>query len=470
MSRLHDALEASLEAMRSGADLEACLGIYPDLAERLRPALEAALAASILASEEVPAEALNRSRSRVLPLAHSLRPAPRRSLLRGVPRLAFAALGAIVALLIGGRGLIVASAAALPGDPLYAVKRTAEDIRLRFTTSTSRAEIEQEYNDRRAAEILALFNLGRVTAVTFEGVVTSMGEEAWTVGGLTVFLGEATELEGNVTPGRTVEVTGETRAGGELYADRIRLRGLDFTGTVESIEGREWVIGGQRVEVPRGTPVDAGLGLGARALASIRVEDDGDWIARRIIALGPLPPPLTATPVPTPSPAPPPTQEEDNEEIEIEGALEGISGSTWLVDGRQVLVTAGTEIEGSPDPGDQVRVRGRLQPDGVILAERIRVEEGDDGGSSDGDNTATPSATTQSPGDEDEDDEHDEPVEFTGEVEAIGPGSWVIDGQSVIVTPETEIDGGLEVGDEVRVRAVRQADGSLVAERIDRDD
>lgn len=36
------AYEVCLQALRTGASLEACLSLYPDLADELRPALQAA--------------------------------------------------------------------------------------------------------------------------------------------------------------------------------------------------------------------------------------------------------------------------------------------------------------------------------------------------------------------------------------------------------------------------------------------
>jgi hypothetical protein len=415
---------------------------------------------------------VGQSRGRLLARARTLRPSPRRRFLSGVPRLAFAALGALVVLLFGGRGLLVASAAALPGDPLYVVKRTAEDLRLRFSSTSARVELEQEYNDRRALEIHELFSLGRVSAVTFEGLVTAMSEDSWTVGDLSVLLSPETVIEGMATPGRSVEVSGETESSGAIRAHRIRLRAFEFTGTVESIEGREWVVGGARLEVPRGTPIDDGIRLGARALVSVRVDDEGQWIARRISLIGPLPPPPTATPRPSSTPEPLFTedneqQEEEGEEIELDGALESIGGSSWVVAGRQVLIGSDTEIEGHPDVGDRLRVWGVLQAGGVILAERIRIEEEDETQEAE-ETEAAPPSTTRTP--DDDEDQESERVEFTGDVESISAGIWLIGGQTVIVTPETEIDGDPEVGDSVRVRAVRLANGDLVAERIERGD
>jgi len=157
MKPLHDALESCLSALRSGADLDACLGMYPDLAESLRPALEAAQAAMALASEEIPAAAGIRGRNTLLAKARTLSPSGRRRRMAAqAPRFAFALLAALLAVFLGGGGLLVASAAALPGDPLYGVKRTAEEVRLRLAPSSVRAGLEAIPNHADAVLVLAV--------------------------------------------------------------------------------------------------------------------------------------------------------------------------------------------------------------------------------------------------------------------------------------------------------------------------
>ncbi len=54
--------------------------------------------------------------------------------------------------------------------------------------------------------------------------------------------------------------------------------------------------------------------------------------------------------------------------IRIEGLLE----PGWRVDGLRLVVTGSTRIDKSPRPGDYVEVRGRLDRNGNVLAERIR--------------------------------------------------------------------------------------------------
>jgi len=66
---------------------------------------------------------------------------------------------------------------------------------------------------------------------------------------------------------------------------------------------------------------------------------------------------------------------------------------------------------------------------------------------------------------EDEGSEH----EFKGTIEAIAGNAVTIDGQTVLVTAQTEIEGSISVGDFVEVHAWAQ-DGSLWAREIERED
>ena len=53
-----------------------------------------------------------------------------------------------------------------------------------------------------------------------------------------------------------------------------------------------------------------------------------------------------------------------------------------------------------------------------------------------------------------------------GPLQATG-GVWVVGGQSVQVNGGTDVRDNPQIGDNVEVRALRYADGSLVAYRID---
>lgn len=60
----------------------------------------------------------------------------------------------------------------------------------------------------------------------------------------------------------------------------------------------------------------------------------------------------------------------------------------------------------------------------------------------------------------------EEDVEFLGLIESMGEGSWVISGIQVLVDTQTEIKGTYEIGDLVKVEALTQTDGSLLALEI----
>ena len=60
----------------------------------------------------------------------------------------------------------------------------------------------------------------------------------------------------------------------------------------------------------------------------------------------------------------------------------------------------------------------------------------------------------------------EEDVEFHGLIESKGEGTWVVSGISVFVDGQTELKGALEIGDPVKVEALTQSDGSLLALEI----
>ena len=62
-----------------------------------------------------------------------------------------------------------------------------------------------------------------------------------------------------------------------------------------------------------------------------------------------------------------------------------------------------------------------------------------------------------------------EEIEFSGVVEAIGP-TWSLSGTSVEIDGRTEIRDTINVGDHVKVRALRLSDGRLIAHWIELQD
>ena len=160
MNDLYEALETCLQDIEQGADLDTVLVRYPDLADELRPILEASRNASSLAVSAPSAEVVRRNRSRVLQRAAQLRESKRSS-----RRIWFASLRrmvvtlAVVAILFAsGTGLVRAASNTLPGDQLYPVKRTWEDVLVFMTfDSQQRNALEVEHENERITELKDLF-------------------------------------------------------------------------------------------------------------------------------------------------------------------------------------------------------------------------------------------------------------------------------------------------------------------------
>ncbi len=469
--RLYDAFEVCLAALQTGVDLETCLELYPDLAAELRPALEAALAARSMAHDGLPAGARQRSRARVLGVANAMR---RRWLLlplRGFPRLALAGLAAVLAAFLGVGGLVAASAQSLPGDALYPIKRAGESLSLELSGSAAaRQSLREDYSQRRSSEIRSLLEKSRSAPVSFQGVVRQQTTDSWLVGNIPVRVPKDAQIIGTIEDGVTVEVDGETH-GGDVQAHQVRLKAYELDGPVQAISGAHWTVAGTQLVVDADSIISPGIGLGDNVIALLEIDDQGHTRARAILrghAGGPeTQPKPSVTPSATPTPMETEAPNRGNQTTDFSGILQSIAGSTWTVGGRVVRVGSQTEIDGNPRIGDTVKVRAAVGGDGSLQALKIQVITGSSGeGSAGGGTPGTTATPTQSGGSGD--DSHNDPVTLTGTVTAISVGSWTVAGQVILVNGSTEIRDNPAIGDTVKVTAQRQADGSLLASKIER--
>ena len=252
MNKLYDALEYCLQALEDGASMDTVLARYPDLVDELRPILEASLAARRMAAPAPSVETVRRGRVRLLQRTSELR-AVRRPGRRFIPffqRMAFA-LALAGVFLLSGTGLVSASSTALPGENLYPVKRTWEDVRLLFVFDpTHREALEGEYEQERLIEISELLREGRTASITFSGVVTLRQGNQLVVAGVPVLLSAQTRYFGDpIAAGMAVTVIGRTQPGGVVIADEIRpllpgsvlpVSELSRTPKPSSVPSRSW--------------------------------------------------------------------------------------------------------------------------------------------------------------------------------------------------------------------------------------
>ena len=230
MNDLYEVLEICLREIEQGASIETVLFRYPDLADELRPLLEGALYARNMAIVAPSAAVFQRNRAKVLRHAAQLRErearvVSSRRLWGASLRRLVVTLAVLIALFVSGTSLVRAASTTLPGDNLYPVKRTWEDVLVLVTlNSQEREALEVEHENERLHELRELFQEGRSAEVDFAGLVTAQNGDAWIIGGFPVLVSAETEIrDGQMAIGSAVRVEGQTRADGVILAERIRL-------------------------------------------------------------------------------------------------------------------------------------------------------------------------------------------------------------------------------------------------------
>jgi len=478
------ALDECLTAIASGTTVEAAVARYPALADELRPMLEAAQAAGASSAPvAIPHAVQMSSRAGFLARAAELRagasPASRRGFLQQLltTRAWATGLAVVLALVIGTYGVVSASAPSLPGDTLYGVKRTVEQVEMSLAPDPqTRAQLEEQFAVRRVDETRALTAQKREAQVEFRGLVESITGEQWSVAGMTVIVANGTRVNGSPAPGVWVEVSGATQLDGTV-------RALAVTVITE----------GETPTPTEPTASATGLPTSTRTPAPTEPASPAPTESTSEAA--------TATPIaPASSTTPEPTAGV-GVEFEFTGIVESIGVNVWRISGQTVTVTASTELRGSPQVGQTVEVKAIRDASGALVARRIEFKAAGTGGPS-ASNTPRPTedrrtpapTATRTPGSgggggsgpspsntpeptrtpepthtsEPTATQHAEEIEFEGTLQSISGDVWTVGGQAVTVTGSTEIKDNPQVGDTVRVRALQQPDGSLIAERIEK--
>ena len=347
-----------LDALAQGESIERILARYPQEAAQLRPLLQTAAGLPALRME--PSEAVKmRSRQKFMAQADLLRRPSKRQSLWFLPRFATGFVAAGLVAIVLSTGAVAASGSALPGDPLYGVKRTVENVRLSTSGSpVVRDELQREFEQRRRDEANELLDAGREGEVEITGPIESIQPKAWIVGGLAVEIDANTSIVGTPQLNRLAEVKGVTGPGG-LRATSITIESAGeadktpepkFTATPEVSVNTE-------TPRPSSTP------------------EPGATIT-------PTPRP---TVLPRPTATPQPTATSEPVEVEFTGGVQAIEATTWNIDGTTIGVNANTEIRGSINVGQRVKVKALRQGNGQLIAVRIEPIEG--GGSGGDDNS-----------------------------------------------------------------------------------
>lgn len=146
-------------------------------------------------------------------------------------------------------------------------------------------------------------------------------------------------------------------------------------------------------------------------------------------------------------------------EMEFVGTVEAINPTSWVVAGRTLALTAATEIKGAISVGSLVKVHAWEDANGGFVLREVELASDDDLNENGNFNGNANDDDGNMNGDGDD--------EFTAIVEQIGAGFWVIGGRTLAITTGSEIKGGIEVGDLVKVEFVRDANGNLILREVE---
>jgi hypothetical protein len=200
-----------------------------------------------------------------------------------------------------------------------------------------------------------------------------------------------------------------------------------FVGTLTQMGPEAWVVDDLRVVLTPETILDPQIetGMGVEVLGRV---NPGGWISADEVRL---------------------------KTFRLSGTVEKIEAEAWTVDGNEINIHPLTLIESGIRVGDQVLMLVQVEADdswttlAILRLEGMKVPT----------STSTPASTEEDP------DEFE--IELTGIVESMTAASWQIGNRTIAITPGTELEGDIALGDRVKVHARVALDGSTTALKIE---
>jgi hypothetical protein len=383
MNNVYDALEMCLQEIERGADVDTVLFRYPEFTEELRPILETAVKAKKAAINSPSPDVVRRNRAKVLGHVAQLREAkakPWHGFWSVSIRRTLVSLAVITILFIGSTGLVRAASTTVPGDNLYPIKRTWENVNVLFTFDVrAREALEVEHENERLEELSELFRDGRSANVDFVGLVTRQDGDLWLVSTIKVVISSQTDLhDGLIKEGDVVRVRGVTRSDWTVLAERVDLldAGVPLPDVDDNAPEFEQDNEGNENE---SNEDNSGPGSGNEA---------------------------------------PETESNENsnfepEEVSLEGTVDSVNGNIVVVDGRPMNIS-NAEIRGDPSAGRRVKVEGYFNSAGVFIVTKIEFLEDNSGEQDSGSDDQDNDSNDDSNDNDDDDNGNDEDDDNSG--------------------------------------------------------
>jgi len=355
MNKLYEALEVCLNDIEQGIDVDTILIKFPDMVDELQPLLEASMKAREMAVPGPSKEVFRRNRAKLLQRAAEMREGKISSTsYRRWPvalRRSMVFVMLIALLFVSGTSLVRASSNTLPGDNLYSVKRTWEDVSLFFTLDANKRQaLELEHENERLDELHELFVEGRYVNVDFAGYVMRQTGNEWQVSGIPVLISAETNL-----PETAIVVGSAVRVRGEVNGNLVSASRIDF--------------------LPPGSIVPEGYG------AEMENEENETKIPNQNIEDGSSNTIDKGTDETSESSNSTPVFESNDETIN--GIASSIENDFVVIDGI-LLDIHFAEVNGTPHIGADVQAEGYYDSDGIFIVTKIEFKEGSSVGSEDG--------------------------------------------------------------------------------------
>jgi len=275
------------------------------------------------------------------------------------------------------------------------------------------------------------------------------------VAGVSIARDAKTLVVGTLRTGQRTKVLFSSDSTGQLTAMQIIAQDFEpemvaFAGTIQQMPvGRvgNWLIAGRTVQVTSLTWMNEYKGsaqVGTQAAVQSIRQANGTLMAIRIII-------TKALHEGTPNPV--------HAYTVFHGTVEALPDNTllglWQVSGRSVKVTASTYVIGDVSVGDQVFVKGYVQEDDTVMADRIVAQR----------------MNGEMPG---EPSHGDQETMFFGQIQNMPAegltGDWLIGGRVVHASTQTEFDqscGAFQTGSWAVVQGKMLDDGSMDAKEIE---
>jgi hypothetical protein len=282
-------LEECLVRIEQGESLERVLADHANLADELRPMIEAAR--FISKPMYVPQAARARSQARFLAASRQARQAEARQarsrlahelrqpvlLWSWLPVRIVAALSLVVGLLTSGfYGVNHVAAQSIPGDRFYPVKRAVEQVQLQFAPNiATRLKLETEFDQRRTVEIERLIQDSRPEPVLFTGFAAQEVSGRWVVNGIPVDVTPSQEKTLVASLKVLLQVQGQIQPDGSVLVENAVPHPINFQGKVESLNTQGWQVDGVKFGVTKTTRISGNPQVGS-SVAVTALEDDDD--------------------------------------------------------------------------------------------------------------------------------------------------------------------------------------------------